>query len=266
MKIQDFKKFVVECVREVIQECKIEEGNIHREKKYNTAESNVFDRIFSVIAKPENLSTKHSKYTAYFFKNAYAIDGDISLSIASPKVIVRKMKQDGEFVFKKGNISDLSDLLKSLVSVDEINGTPEYPHENYGMLESDTSGESSGEFKYTVSYKLYNDKNQLIRNRDGVEIYGPDFGDHKEEERKFLEDRCFTMETEMRRKANERNTEISPISGKVFKYEGDVKIVGLIVKKKTEKDPYKKTREMPAFDADTVKHLSRPLPPGSSVD
>lgn len=265
MKITEFKSLVKECVKEIIQEKKVNEIYPDRRRVYPSSESRIFDSIVSTIRKPENEEKlEHDRYKIYKLKDVYLTEDSKKIIIFNKDVLANKTKSDNTIKYKNGDVNDLKNILKHISDVNEINGTPEFSHENYGMLESEENEE--GDFKYSVSYKLYNDKNQLIRIRNGVEIFGPDFGEHKEEEKKYLENKAFQLEMDLRKESNKRNKDIPSITGKPLEKTGDVKIVGLMVKKKSDKDPYKDIRKSTGFDADTVKKLSAPMAPGSRVD
>ncbi len=267
---EKIKEVIRECIKEIISEDSVDEISSTRKREYPSAESNVFNAITKRIVSPDNFkksqkSPDQKELKIYENDSVIVIvnETDDSHTLMSKDLIADK-SEDGTLKYKRGSKGELKTLAQKVFShsVNEINGTPEYSHENYGMLESTSSDNN---VKYNVSYKLYDDMNRLIRVRKDVEIMGPDFSGRDEERKKYLEDKCLAMETAIRNQANKKNQEIQPITGNKVKNTGDVKIVGLIVNN-VSAAPVASPKKSGEFDKETMDYLSRELKPGERVD
>lgn len=266
MNKSELKNIIKECVREILSEGVVSEFSNDRKRSYPSSESRVFDIIANAVEKngkqvqhpdPSKLDT-----VGYVFKNLMLLvkkDGS-SKTIQVDNLFATK-DENGQVDYVSGTPSDLKKIAKdNIQELKEINGTPEYSHENYGMLEAE--GVDSELMRYTVSYKLYKN-GAAIRNRKNVEVYGPDFGTAELDKKKFLEDKVYSLEIASAESMKGKNKEIEPIV-KPTVSDGELKIVGLVV---TSMQQTPKPAKMgPAFDAETVKKLSAPMAPGSTVD
>lgn len=261
MKKSELKYLIKECVKELMSE--VVPG---RNRQYPSSELNVFNAICSTIVKKENFKRKKQSpdfqktFDVYGLNDVFVIvdEKNDTKMIMSRELIVQKDKDD-QLKYQHGDVNDLKSIIKNVIK--EINGTPEYSHENYGMLESE--GLDSELMKYTVSYKLYKN-GSAIRDRKNVEVYGPDFGTSEMDKKKFLEDKVYSYEIASIESMKGKNKEIEPISGVRPTDSGDLKIVGLVVTS-AQQTPQPADKSQ-AFDAQTIKKLSAPLPPGSRVD
>ena len=94
-------------------------------------------------------------------------------------------------------------------NVSEINGTPEFSHENYAMLEAEIKNDEV--IEYDVSYKVYNKVNKLIKDAKNVKVSGPDFIDDVDSERQYLDDRLTALEIELEKKKGNPDKNIKVI-------------------------------------------------------